>query len=77
MRSNFSTKLAIWDWIFGTAYLPPEQQATGYGIRTWFPKHYLGQTLYAFRPLRSGARSRVAAPMGVAVDADSASIGDF
>jgi sterol desaturase/sphingolipid hydroxylase (fatty acid hydroxylase superfamily) len=52
MRSNFSTKLAIWDWMFGTAYFPSNQQATGYGVRAWFPKHYVGQTLYAFRPLR-------------------------
>jgi len=49
MRSNFSTKLAIWDWMFGTAYLPADEQAKTYGVRSWFPKHYLGQTLYAFR----------------------------
>ena len=52
MSSNFSTKLAIWDWMFGTAYQPPNQLAADYGIRSWFPKHYLAQTLYAFRPLR-------------------------
>jgi sterol desaturase/sphingolipid hydroxylase (fatty acid hydroxylase superfamily) len=53
MRSNFSTKLAIWDWMFGTAYLPVDEQAKGYGVRSWFPKHYLGQTLYAFRSMRA------------------------
>src|SRR5262245_56508838 len=51
MRSNFGTKLAIWDWMFGTAYLPPNQRAADYGVRSAFPKHYVGQTLYAFRPL--------------------------
>ena len=56
MGSNFSTKLAIWDWMFGTAYLPADRRATGYGVRTWFPKHYVAQTLYAFRP-RHGRRS--------------------
>ena len=58
MGSNFSTKLAIWDWMFGTAYLPADRQATGYGVRTWFPKHYVAQTLYAFRPFHRRARSR-------------------
>jgi sterol desaturase/sphingolipid hydroxylase (fatty acid hydroxylase superfamily) len=51
-RRNFSTKLAIWDWIFGTAYLPGHQRAEQYGVRTWFPEHYPGQTLYAFRRFR-------------------------
>lgn len=51
MKSNFGTKLAIWDWMFGTAYLP-EEHAKEYGIKTWFPKRYIPQTLYAFRPFR-------------------------
>jgi len=63
MGSNFSTKLAIWDWMFGTAYLPASQQASDYGIRSWFPKHYLGQTLWAFRPFPWRARPRAASPM--------------
>jgi sterol desaturase/sphingolipid hydroxylase (fatty acid hydroxylase superfamily) len=58
MRSNFSTKLAIWDWMFGTAYLPSDQRAADYGIRSWFPKHYVGQTLYAFRPRRTRQREQ-------------------
>jgi sterol desaturase/sphingolipid hydroxylase (fatty acid hydroxylase superfamily) len=28
---NFATKLAIWDWLFGTAYLPPHKPAR-YGL---------------------------------------------
>jgi len=58
MRSNFSTKLAIWDWMFDTAFFPSNQQATCYGVRTAFPKHYLAQALYAFRPLQWRDRSR-------------------
>jgi sterol desaturase/sphingolipid hydroxylase (fatty acid hydroxylase superfamily) len=61
MGSNFSTKLAVWDWMFGTAYFPPNHRATDYGLRTWFPKHYVGQTLHAFRPFHSRARSRAVA----------------
>jgi len=45
---NFATKLAIWDWIFGTAYLPPSKPDE-YGLKTYFPKNYFTQTLYAFR----------------------------
>jgi|FaiFalFF_MnMetaG_3_1042247.scaffolds.fasta_scaffold00064_22 sterol desaturase/sphingolipid hydroxylase (fatty acid hydroxylase superfamily) len=31
-NKNFSTKLAIWDWLFGTAYFPPLQKPKGYGL---------------------------------------------
>lgn len=48
---NFATKLAIWDWIFGTAYLPPSKPDE-YGLKTYFPKNYFTQTLYAFRSFR-------------------------
>jgi sterol desaturase/sphingolipid hydroxylase (fatty acid hydroxylase superfamily) len=77
MGSNFSTKLAVWDWMFGTAYLPSDRRAKDYGVRTWFPKHYIGQTLYAFRPLRQRARSRAAAPLDLAVDSSGASATEF
>lgn len=45
---NFATKFAFWDWIFGTAYLP-DFKPDEYGLKTYFPAHYLKQTLYAFR----------------------------
>lgn len=48
---NFATKLAIWDWLFNTAYLPQEK-ANEYGLKTFFPKNYFMQFLYAFRPFR-------------------------
>lgn len=48
---NFATKLAIWDWLFNTAYLPQEK-ANEYGLKTFFPKNYFIQFLYAFRPFR-------------------------
>ncbi len=49
---NFATKLAIWDWIFNTAFLPDEK-AKEYGLKTYFPKNYFMQFLYAFRPFSS------------------------
>jgi sterol desaturase/sphingolipid hydroxylase (fatty acid hydroxylase superfamily) len=50
---NFATKLAIWDWLFGTAYLPEGIKAEDYGLKTYFPQHYFMQTLYAFRRFKS------------------------
>lgn len=48
---NFSTKLALWDWIFGTAYLPADEKPQRYGLDAVpFPKHYLAQQWFAFRP---------------------------
>ena len=46
---NFATKLAIWDWMFGTAYLPENEKAEVYGLKTFFPDHYFKQFVYAFR----------------------------
>jgi len=46
---NFSTKLAIWDWLFRTAYLPEGEQAQEYGLKTAFPPHFFRQFVFAFR----------------------------
>jgi sterol desaturase/sphingolipid hydroxylase (fatty acid hydroxylase superfamily) len=48
---NFATKLAFWDWIFGTAFLP-ETKVDEYGLKTFFPPHYFSQTLFAFRKFK-------------------------
>lgn len=48
---NFATKLAIWDWIFGTAFLP-DTKPDEYGLKTYFPNHYFKQTLFAFRTFK-------------------------
>jgi sterol desaturase/sphingolipid hydroxylase (fatty acid hydroxylase superfamily) len=45
---NFSTKLAVWDWLLGTAYLPASKPAR-YGIDEPFPAGYLPQFLHAFK----------------------------
>lgn len=69
---NFGTKLAVWDWLFGTAYLPAHKPS-GYGLddaafpltdtsqplyrQLWSDtKNYFRQHLYAFRPMESDAR---------------------
>jgi sterol desaturase/sphingolipid hydroxylase (fatty acid hydroxylase superfamily) len=53
---NFATKLAIWDWLFGTAYLP-SHKPTGYGLsdgryptRGFFT--YLKQHAHSLRPAK-------------------------
>lgn len=51
---NFATKLAVWDWLFGTAYLPEGEQAQEYGLKTAFPKDYFMQFVYAFRSFKRG-----------------------
>jgi sterol desaturase/sphingolipid hydroxylase (fatty acid hydroxylase superfamily) len=53
---NFATKLAIWDWLFGTAYFP-ETKPDEYGLKTYFPNHYFMQTLFAFRRFKKSKRS--------------------
>lgn len=49
--SNYGTKLAIWDWMFGTARLPATKPSA-YGLAERFPAGYLRQVVFAFRPLR-------------------------
>ena len=53
---NFATKLAIWDWMFDTAFLP-ETKPDEYGLKTFFPKHYIMQTLFAFRSFKKPNRT--------------------
>lgn len=47
---NFSTKLAIWDWLFGTSYRPKNKKAGVFGLNYLdFPKNYFKQHVFAFR----------------------------
>lgn len=49
-NKNFSTKLAVWDWLFGTAYFPRRRKPTGYGLSDdKYPSSYIRQHTYAFR----------------------------
>ena len=50
---NFATKLAVWDWVFGTAFVPDEK-ANEYGLKTFFPNNFLKQFVFAFRSFKSG-----------------------
>jgi len=47
---NFSTKLAVWDWLFKTAYFPGNKKPQYYGLSYLkFPANYIKQQFYAFR----------------------------
>lgn len=47
---NYSTKLAIWDWIFRTDYFPRERKPKEYGLGALpFPRNYFKQIVFAFR----------------------------
>ena len=52
---NFATKLAVWDYLFGTVYRPVRKPA-GYGLADPFPRRFLAQQAYAFRRLTARAR---------------------
>lgn len=57
---NLSTKFALWDRIWGTAFYPEDRRPNRYGLERSkeFPHgSYLGQLLYAFRPF-SRAKTR-------------------
>ena len=69
---NFSTKLAVWDWMFGTAYFPDPavRKAPRFGLSyaeypERFPVDYVVQQAWAFRPtfdLRARAEPRAPLP---------------
>lgn len=58
---NFATKLAIWDYLFGTAY-PARHKPAAYGLvgAPDYPEGYVAQQLAAFR--RTPRETAVAAP---------------
>lgn len=47
--ANYSTKFAVWDWIFGTAYLPGRKKPAEYGLYYDYPKDYFLQHLFAVK----------------------------
>jgi sterol desaturase/sphingolipid hydroxylase (fatty acid hydroxylase superfamily) len=46
--ANFSTKFAIWDWLFGTAYLPGKKPLR-FGLPYTYPKDYFMQHWHAVK----------------------------
>jgi sterol desaturase/sphingolipid hydroxylase (fatty acid hydroxylase superfamily) len=46
--ANFATKFAVWDWLFGTAFLPDEKPRE-YGLYYDYPKDYFLQHVFSVR----------------------------
>ena len=46
---NFGTQLALWDFLFGTAFLPQGRTAERFGIGEPVPETYLTQLAHPFR----------------------------
>lgn len=51
---NYGTKLAFWDWIFGTAFVT-DRNPPAYGLADPFPDGYFKQVAFAFRPFEPPA----------------------
>jgi hypothetical protein len=48
-NSNFGNFFALWDWMFGTHYLPQERRPEVFGLDVdEMPESYVGQLLYPF-----------------------------
>ena len=47
--ANYSTKFALWDWLFGTAYLPGRKKPVEFGLPYDYPRDYFLQHLFAAR----------------------------
>ncbi|MES1207726.1 MAG: sterol desaturase family protein [Pseudomonadota bacterium] len=62
---NFGTKLAVWDWLFGTAHRPAGKPRA-YGLSSFFPGGYLAQQAFAFR--RPSAHANAAGRISSAVE---------
>lgn len=59
-NKNFSTKLAVWDWMFGTAYFPKRRKPAGFGLGEQFPRNYFMQHVYAFRKFEDDGHANAA-----------------
>ena len=50
--SNFAGTFPIWDWMFGTFYMPENELPDAYGVADdHFPESFGGQMMYPFRHL--------------------------
>ena len=47
--ANYSTKFAVWDWLFGTAYLPGRKKPAEFGLYYDYPKDYFLQHWFSVK----------------------------
>jgi sterol desaturase/sphingolipid hydroxylase (fatty acid hydroxylase superfamily) len=56
---NMGGFFALWDWIFGTLYVPKQREELVYGLPGDEGKEYSGVAQLYVQPFRNNARSRV------------------
>lgn len=49
-NSNFAPTLSVWDWLFGTFYMPEGKLPETFGTDDPLPEGYFRQLLYPFKP---------------------------
>jgi sterol desaturase/sphingolipid hydroxylase (fatty acid hydroxylase superfamily) len=47
--ANYSTKFSLWDWLFGTAYLPEHRKPDEFGLPYEYPRDYFLQHFFAVK----------------------------
>ena len=57
---NFGISLSLWDYLFGTKYIPDDSGTIPLGFPgdESFPRDFIGQNLYGFRRSRKSRRNR-------------------
>jgi sterol desaturase/sphingolipid hydroxylase (fatty acid hydroxylase superfamily) len=58
---NFGVILSVWDWVFGTAYLPDDREQPdrlGFEGFDAYPRSLVGRLVYPFWKSKAGTRSR-------------------
>ena len=53
-KSNYGNTLSLYDWIFGTAYYPKEEEyrSIDYGTNGEYPQKYIAQNIHVFRRIK-------------------------
>jgi sterol desaturase/sphingolipid hydroxylase (fatty acid hydroxylase superfamily) len=49
LDTNFAGLLPLWDWLFGTLYLPRDRWPEDFGVHAMVPEGLAGQIAYPFR----------------------------
>lgn len=52
-NTNYATKFAFWDYLFGSAFFPEDEKPKYYGLSEFFPSNYVKQFFFAFRKMKS------------------------
>jgi sterol desaturase/sphingolipid hydroxylase (fatty acid hydroxylase superfamily) len=72
-NSNFAPTLSVWDWLFGTFYMPEGRLPEAFGVEdAELTEGYFKQLLYPFRRLGAAAPDPVAISSAPAISSEAA-----